>query len=789
MKFHQYLAKNSIIGLLSLLVTLLILAGCVYFYMELQLPDVDTLKDARMQVPLRIYSSDNQLIGEYGGMRRVPVTLNQVPKPLIDALIATEDRRFFEHPGVDFIGLLRASKELVITGQKTQGASTITMQVARNFFLTPKKTFSRKINEILLALKLNSTFSKDKILELYLNKIYLGQHAYGVASAAQIYYGKTLNQLTLPEMAMIAGLPQAPSRDNPIVNPTAAKDRRNHVLERMLEDGYINTKTYKTAIAAADDASYHGPRVQVQAPYVAEMVRNVIAQEYGDAAYTDGLQVYTTISSHLQQQANTALRNGVLAYDQRHGYRGAEKHLDGFSSTWRQKLATMTTINGLLPAAVTTVSSRSLQAMLANGQTINIPWAGLSWARKSMNNGQYLGSTPKNAGDVAKSGDVIRVQKNTDGQWQLSQLPNAESAIVSMNPNDGAILALTGGFDYERSNWNRVIQANRQPGSNFKPFIYAAALAKGYTLATIINDAPVVINDTGHNLWRPQNDDLKFYGPTRLRLGLVRSQNLTSIRLLQLIGLDYAINYAGNFGFDPKTLPHGLSLALGTANLTPLQMVTGYSVFANGGYRVTPYFIQQVKDDAGRVIYSAHPTTVCNDCAPNITQMPTGNQVAPRVINADVAYLMTVAMQDVIQEGTAKSAKIMNRADIAGKTGSANNQIDAWFSGFNHNIVTTVWVGFDDPRSLYEYGAKAALPIWIQFMEAALKDQPEAVMQQPNDIVSVRINPATGLLASADEADAIFEVFRKEYVPTQSGPTGDQTSSFAAGNNADAQLF
>jgi penicillin-binding protein 1A len=769
MKFLNYIAKNSITTLLSLLISLLILAGCVYFYMVLQLPNVDALKDARLQVPLRVYSSDGKLIAEYGQMRRSPVSLAQIPKPLIEGVIATEDRRFFEHSGVDFIGLIRASKELIITGQKTQGASTITMQVARNFFLTRKKTFTRKINEILLALKINSTFSKDKILELYLNKIYLGQRAYGVAAAAQIYYGKTLDQLTLPEMAMIAGLPQAPSKDNPITDPVAAKDRRNHVLERMLEDGYINQKTYAEAIQAPITASYHGTQVGINAPYVGEMVRDAMVAQYGDAAYSDGFAVYTTVDSTLQKAANKALHDSLISYAKRHGYNGAEANWGEASSAnmadWQGRLGEAPVINELIPAVVTTVQDRSLQALLANGHTINLPWSALAWTNRP------------NARAIAKPGDLIRVE-HADANWQLSEVPKVEGALVSLDPKNGAIYALVGGFNYEKSNFNRVTQALRQPGSSFKPFIYAAALDKGYTLATVINDAPIVLNDTGQagHLWRPQNDDLKFYGPTRLRSALMRSSNIVTLRLLQLIGIPYAIDYATRFGFDRKQLPASLSMALGSADVTPLQMVDAYAVFANGGYRVAPYFIQSIKSGNGKVIFTAQPDTVG------------GNPAAPQVIPSDVAYLMTSALQDVIRHGTGRSALVLKRADIAGKTGTSNNQMDAWFSGYNGNIVTTAWVGYDQPQSLYEYSWRAAMPVWIEFMRNALAGQPETQYVMPSDIVMVRINPNTGLLANPDQSDAIFEMFRKATAPTQESSAQD-ANTLNNGDSADAHLF
>lgn len=764
MSLLRYFAKHFIFTAMSLLFSLLILVGCAYFYMVFKLPDVAALKDTHLQVPLRVYTRDGQLIAEYGAMRRNPVALNQVPKPLLNAIIATEDQRFFEHPGVDFIGIVRAARELLITGQRSQGASTISMQVARNFFLTPEKTFSRKINEIMLALKINSTFSKEMILELYLNKIYLGQHAYGVSAAAQIYYGKSLNELTLAEMAMIAGLPQAPSKENPIVNPAAAKIRRDHVLARMLEEHYIDQAAYDQAINAPIATYYHGPKITVDAPHIAEMVRNVVYQQYGDAGYTQGLRVFTTIDGHLQQNANNALRDGLIAYDRRHrGYRKPEGNLGPIPtdfSSWENALGDAPEAEGFIPAAVTKTESNAIHAILANGLNITIPASGFSWARRS------------NANTFLKVGDVIRVLSKDNG-WELTQIPQAQGALVSLNPADGAILALNGGFNGSDTGFNRAIQANRQPGSNFKPFIYAAALSKGYTLATIVDDAPLAINDTGdpNNLWRPENDDKIFRGPVRFRTALTKSINLATIRVLQLVGIPYAIDYATHFGFSKENLPPFLSLALGTASVTPIQMATAYSVFANGGYHVTPYFIHQIQAENGGVLYQSNPPTV-----PEYTTTDSNLPPATRVIEPDIAYLMNNVLQDVIRSGTGYAAKALKRNDIAGKTGTTNRLVDAWFSGFNRHIETTVWVGYDlQTKSLGEHGSQVALPIWIDYMQVALAGQPEEQLQPPNNIVSARINPNTGLLAQPEQEDAIFEVFRADTVPSEEAAIQPQT--------------
>lgn len=774
---------------MSLGVSLLILFCVGFFYLELQLPNVDALKNMQLQVPLKVYTDDGQLIGEFGEIRRSPVPLAAVPKGLINAVLATEDQRYYEHPGVDVFGLFRATVAFVTTGRPTQGASTITMQVARNFFLTRKKTLGRKLKEILLAVKIDHEFSKDKVLELYLNKIYLGQRAYGVAAAAQIYYDKNLDQLTLPEMAMIAGLPQAPSRDNPITNRQAATDRRNHVLQRMYELGYINKSEYETAIATPDDAGYHEQRISVYAPYVAEMVRAAMVEHYGEeAAYTQGFKVYTTLNSRLQVAADAALRNGLIAYDHRHGYRGPEKNLGGKPdiADWQEELQDIPVYNYLKPAAVIQVGSNSAQALLANGQVIEIPWQGLSWARRYIDN-QYLGKTPQQASDVVKVGDVIRVQLDKNGQWEMTEVPKAEGAIVSIDPNTGKILALSGGFSFQQSHYNRVIQAERQPGSNFKPFIYSAALDKGFTLASVINDAPIVMNDNG-TIWRPVNAELKFNGPTRLRVALIESINLASIRLLRAIGINYAINYVSRFGFDPDKLPHGLSLALGSGVVTPMQIVSGYATFANGGFRVTPYIIDSVKNTNDQLIYQSHLPQVCDQC----------QNAAPRIITAQNAYLITSALQDVIRKGTGEGAgTALQRNDVAGKTGTTNDKNDAWFSGYNRNIVTTVWIGFDAPQSLYEYGARAAIPIWVDFMRQALQGVPETPFPQPPGIVTMKIDPATGAVASPDQKNAIFEVFNQTNLPasqtaTAAGPAasgnsnGTTTPASPSGNDSTA---
>jgi penicillin-binding protein 1A len=739
------------------------------------LPSVAVLKDVHIQMPLQIFSSDDKLIAEVGDVKRIPITLKQVPQQLIQATLATEDQRFYDHPGIDILGLARAAIVLLATGEKRQGGSTITMQVARNFFLTSKKTYLRKFREILLALKIDHIFTKDKILELYFNKIFYGNRAYGIAAAAKIYYGKNLNQLTLPEMAMLAGIPQAPSKNNPLANPRAALKRRNHVLERMLEEKFIDRKTYYRAIAAPITARYHGFKVSLHAPYVTEMVRQIMLTQFGKKIYDHGYIVYTTIDSRLQKAANQAVFDAILAYDQRHGYRGAEQNIGAPTlstlKNWIKILRRTPSVNRLQPALVVSVTANSADILLKTGNVETIKWQDMQWARREIirNNQEYLGTRPKYASDILHVGDLIRIQPNSDNTWHLAQIPKVESAFVSLNPKNGAILALVGGFNFYNSSFNRAIQAQRQPGSSIKPFIYSAALQKGFTLASLVNDAPIVVKNSGweNNIWRPENDTRKFYGPTRLRVALNHSRNMVSIRLLQQIGIPYAIDYLTRFGFKREQLPPTLSLALGTAEVTPLEMATAYSVFANGGYKVTPYFIDRVVDfNTQQIIYHANPQIAANDDLQQ-TDIKQQDKTAPRVISSQNAYLINSALLDVIQHGTGKNALVLHRSDLAGKTGTTNSQKDAWFSGFNSNLVAIAWIGFDKPRSLYEYAVNAALPMWIDFMKTALQNQAEASMLQPSDIITVRIDKTTGLLAEANNQNAIFEIFRKEYIPTQ----------------------
>jgi penicillin-binding protein 1A len=718
------------------------------------LPDVESLKTVQLQIPLRIYTEDGLLIAEYGQKRRIPVQYKDIPQPLIDGILATEDQRFFEHPGVDMFGLGRAALQLLKTGQKAQGGSTITMQVARNFFLSRKKTYLRKFNEILLAIKIDRELPKEKILELYLNKIYLGNRAYGVATAARVYYGKKLKNLTLAQMAMIAGLPQAPSSQNPIANPKAALKRRNHVLSRMLEEEKISKEAFLEAIKQPITAKYHQKKVEVYAPYVAEMIRQSLYEHFGKDAYNRGYKVYSTVNSQLQKAANTAVEDSLLSYEKRHGYKGpvAKFKLQGNESNngFDSLLANFPIISDLIPVLITDVNLENLQVYSKTKELLSIPAQSFKWAFPAREQTVKLNSK-------FSKGEVIYLRKDRD--WELAQIPDVEGALVSITPTNGAIKALVGGFNFQKSKYNRVTQAKRQPGSSFKPFIYAAALNKGLNLATIINDAPIVVDDPSLvEAWRPHNHNREFYGPTRLREGLIRSRNLVSIRVLELTGIDYSINFLKNFGFDANDLPRSLSLALGSLTLTPLQITKAYSVIANGGFAIDPYLINTIKNSRNQLILTAKPKTVCNDCV-----LPKEEQ-AKRVIDPEVAYLMDSALRDVIQNGTGRGAKVLARNDLAGKTGTTNSQLDAWFTGYAGGLATSVWVGYDKPRTLNEYAAKVALPIWVSYMKAALKDKAIQLLKQPNNMVTLRINNQSGLRTTRLE-NSRFEVFRKENVP------------------------
>ena len=833
----------------------------IYMYLKPGLPSVESLRDIRLQTPLRIYSADMKLIGEFGEKRRSPITIDQTPDMFIKAVLAAEDDGFYSHSGVSIKGLMRAARQLVASGSIQSGGSTLTMQVARNFFLSREQRFIRKFNEILLSLQIEQELSKDEILALYINKIFLGNRAYGFQAASHVYYGKDINELNLAQWAMMAGLPKAPSTYNPIANPSRALVRRNWILKRMLDLEFIDQDEYKNSITAPVTARYHGRDLDLSAPYVAEMARKEAVDLFGDAAYTDGYQVITTVDSRLQEAARDALQRGLETYDGRHGYRGPEQRLDpqllSDSDQLVDLLHEIPILGGLEPAVVTSVSPQSLNVQLRDRRVVEIPWEhGLSDIRPYVSE-NARGPRLQSAEEMFAPGDVIRLRHvvvsaeevaaelaqgqasgteisaesdtlaTTEGQdpfadpagqeateelptpqareeWHLSQVPAAQSALVSLAPEDGAIRALVGGYDFRQSHFNRVTQAARQPGSNFKPFIYSSAIEKGYTAASIINDAPIIFEETNlKDVWRPENSSGDFLGPIRLRQALYLSKNLVSIRLLQALGIDYALNFVENFGFDRSKLARNLTIALGSSALTPLEIARGYAAFANGGFRIEPYLVDQVMDVHGEMVYKALPLTVCRDCPEvgsegqpqaepldlggvqheavahsqeeeplelrtlPVAPLHAGEQArprAPRAISAETAFIMDSMLKDVIKKGTGRKALAMKRGDIAGKTGTTNGPRDAWFSGYSPHLATSVWVGFDSNSELgkNEYGGSAALPIWIDYMTTALEGLPERHLPQPDDIVTMRIDPRTGLRTSRG---GIFEIFRANRIP------------------------
>ncbi|GLR07814.1 carboxypeptidase/penicillin-binding protein 1A [Mixta theicola] len=805
---------------------LLILAVCcillgvgsvygLYKYIEPQLPDVNTLKDVRLQTPMQVYSADGELIAQYGEKRRIPLTLSQMPPELIKAFIATEDSRFYEHHGIDPIGIFRAASVALISGHASQGASTITQQLARNFFLSPERTLMRKIKEAFLAIRIEQLLSKDEILELYLNKIYLGYRSYGVGAAAQVYFGKNIDRLTLSEMAMIAGLPKAPSTFNPLYSHARALARRNVVLSRMLAQNYITQRQYIEARSEPLEASYHGPEIAFSAPYLTEMVRQEMLKRYGDNAYNDGFKVYTTVTHKLQLAAQEAVRNNVLDYDMRHGYRGPANILWRVGeSAWDRtrilkNLKTLPVYGPLWPAVVTTANGNEATALMRDGSSVSLTMEGVRWARPYKSDTQQ-GATPRSVTQVLQPGQQIWVRK-VENSWWLAQVPNVNSSLISLDPHDGAVRALVGGFDFNQSKFNRVTQALRQVGSNIKPFLYTAAMDRGLTLASILNDVPISRWDAGAGSdWRPKNSPATYDGPIRLRQGLGQSKNVVMVRAMRAMGVDYAAEYLQRFGFPAQNIVHTESLALGAASFTPLQMARGYAVMANGGFLVDPYFIKKIESENGETLFENHPRIACPECnlpviygetkksvalgeesvenvavsqenshpavpqpvlqqvgadRPDATQ-----QYAPHVINTPLSFLIKSALNSNIfgepgWMGTGwRAGRDLKRKDIGGKTGTTNSSKDAWFSGYGPGVVTTVWIGFDDHRrdlgrstasgaiddqiSGYEGGAKSAQPAWDSFMKAALDGVPEQPLTPPPGVVTVTIDRSTGKLAN-----------------------------------------
>ena len=828
-----------------------------YYYLKPALPSVAEMRDIPLQIPLRIYSRDGRLIQQIGEKRRTPVAYNDIPELVVRAFLAAEDDRFFQHPGFDYQGIMRAGMAMLTTGSRAQGGSTITQQLAREYFLTRDRTFVRKAKELILAVQIESSFSKQQILELYLNKIFLGQRAYGVAAAAEVYFGKTLKELSIAEAATIAGLPAAPSRLNPVSSPDQARDRRGYVLRRMLELDFISEAEFAAALDTPVESKLHGPKLDLEAPYVAEMARDEAVRRLGETATTDGYQVITTIDSRLQRAAGNALRIALQEYDRRHGFRGAITRVDINSLTaaeTRQErsdpstedetvdnrlqniLRTYPVFGDLHSAVVTRIypqrtsngpAANSAEFFVRDTGYITVPWDSIKW--RPFVNDNAVGAAPATVSDMLAPGDIVYL-RDTEKGWQLSQVPAVQGAVVAMDPQDGATAALAGGFDFYQSKFNRATQALRQPGSSFKPFIYSAALDNGFTVSSIVNDAPIVLDASGgQDAWRPQNYSRKFYGPTRLREGLVRSMNLVTVRVLMKIGIKKALKHLQPFGFDDAALPPNLSLALGSGGASPWLMAQAFSGLSSGGYGVKRHIIDRILDAEGNLIYEASEPMACEPCAPHwfderetvapetlaflnngepletqwnesaarttisdenaidpeipfyesaeammahalewrpdYTETPSfwseRNQ-ADRIVSQQNAYIVYDMMRDVIRRGTGQRAKALGREDLGGKTGTSNDRRDAWFGGFNSELVGVAWVGFDDDaRTLGEgeEGGRTALPMWINLMDVALNGTAEAPLMQPPGIVSMRVSRNSGQLAGAGSPDAMFEIF------------------------------
>ncbi|WP_440903133.1 penicillin-binding protein 1A [Catenovulum sp. SX2] len=793
----------------------------VYLHFKDELPSVNTLKQVEFQTPMKVYSADGKLISQFGEKRRIPLQFEQIPQPLIDTLLATEDARFYSHQGVDVIGIFRAAFAVLVSGNKSQGASTLTMQVARGFFLTRDKTYIRKIKEIFIALHIEQELTKEEILTLYINKVELGYRAFGFGAAAQVYYGKDLSELNIAQFAMLTGLLKAPTAYNPLRNPERAKFRRDTVLWRLKETKHLTDAEYRAAIQQPLTAKYHGAQIELDAPYIAEMVRQQMVERFGEEiAYTKGYQVYTSITAKAQIAAQQALRENLHNYDERHGYRKPASPL------WQQDEAAWTEEKiaqhlekqsefGLLTAAVVTAVDDELkrfQFIDKNKHYAWVEWSGMSWARAFIDD-DHQGEAPQLPSEIVTVGELIYLRKQNETQWQLSQFPDASSALVALNPTNGAIIALSGGYDFYQSEFNRVTQAKRQVGSNIKPFIYSAALEHGFTLASIINDAPINQWDRQQGtVWRPRNSPPVYDGPTRMRTALAKSKNVISVRLLRSVGLDNVVNHLAQFGFSPHDLPKNESLALGSASFTPLELASAYTAFANGGFVVEPFLIDRVATPEGKVIYSANPKIACTECELSADEQQDEILPAKRAISAQNAFLIADAMQSTIWgggnwnkgtgwNGTGWRAQALKRTDIGGKTGTTNEAKDTWFSGYGPNIVVTSWVGFDDhTRALgstkpnpnlasdqvfgKEFGAQTALPSWIEFLKVVLDGREKQSVALPDNIVSVRIDNETGKLTTSADHTSLFEYFIRGTAPdsyVERDPLPDILNAEAAG--------
>lgn len=827
-----------------------------YYYVKPELPDVATLRDVELQTPMQVFSQDGKLISQFGEKRRNPVSYDEIPRHLVEALIATEDSRFYDHPGIDPIGITRAAIVVAMSGSAKQGASTITQQLARNFFLSNEKKIMRKIKEIFIAIHIEQLLSKEEIMELYVNKIFLGHRSYGFGAAARVYFGKDLPDLTLSEIATLAGMPKAPSTMNPIYSLERATNRRNVVLGRMLDEKYITQEEYDEARAEELVSKYHGAEIELSAPYVAEVARAWMVERYGEDAYTSGMKVYTTVDSTLQDAANRAAITNLLNYDERHGYRGAEKVLwQTEQAAWDQEqivkhLKSQPTYGDLTPAVVTKVDAQRAHVWVKNQGEGVIEWQGMNWARKFLTDDRQ-GPAPSNAQEILAVGEQIWVRSETISgkeataeeseeatevanaaptNWRLSQVPNANTAFVAMNPDNGAVLSMVGGFNFVHNKFNRATQSIRQVGSGIKPFIYSAAIDKGLTLASLINDAPINQWDKSQGTaWRPKNSPPTYVGPTRLRIGLAQSKNVMAVRVLREVGLDDTRNYLTRFGFDIDEVPRSETIALGAGSLTPMKVAQGYSVFANGGYYVEPFYISRVESPFGDVEFEASPKVVCHqDCEANLETDPVADefaeqdvdaetQYAPQVISEQTAFLVREMMYSNIWgggnwregtgwNGTGWRAQPLKRRDIGGKTGTTNDSKDTWYSGYGPGIVATVWVGFDnhnrnlgrtknnsnlgkDQITGAEAGAKTAQPAWVDFMGLALKDVPAQRKEIPEDIVRVRIDRDTGLLTNKSDGSSMFEYFVKGTEPTEyiSERFGDDI--YSSSGDAEEELF
>ncbi|WP_423839928.1 PBP1A family penicillin-binding protein [Vibrio mytili] len=831
-----------------------------YQYVKTELPDVATLKDVELQTPMTVYSQDGKLIAQFGEKRRIPVAYEEIPQDLIHALIATEDSRFYEHPGIDPIGITRAAVVVALSGSAKQGASTITQQLARNFFLSNEKKLMRKIKEIFIAIRIEQLLTKQEIMELYVNKIFLGYRSYGFGAAAQVYFGKQIDELTLSEIATLAGMPKAPSTMNPIYSLERATARRNVVLMRMLDENYITQEQYEEARSETIEAHYHSAKIELSAPYVAELARSWAVKEYGEEhAYTSGLNIYMTVDSRLQDAANNSAVNNLLAYDERHGFRGPESVLWKSGETaWdteqiEKHLKKQPTYGRLLPAVVTKVDGKTAQVWVKNHQEQTIPWSGLNWARKYISS-ERQGYAPKSAQEIIAAGEQVWVRQlsssdkdgNTTQEWKLSQVPTANTAFVAMDPENGAILSLVGGFNFVHSKFNRATMAVRQVGSSIKPFIYSAALDKGLTLASLINDAPINKWDPGSgSAWRPKNSPPTYGGPTRVRIGLAQSKNVMAVRTLREVGLDETRQYLTRFGFDINHVPRSETIALGAGSLTPLKVAQGYSVFANGGYYVEPFYIARVENSFGDVLFEANPKTICQQNCPQMAKKYEGNRFAdefgehdvaiqrpatdnavenqenhyaPQVISEANAFLMREMMYSNVWgggswrdgtgwNGTGWRAQKLERRDIGGKTGTTNDSRDTWYNGYGPGIVAIAWVGFDDhSRTLgrssvntnlgkgqisgAESGAKTAQPAWIDFMKVALADKPEQPKHIPDNIVQVRIDRDSGMLTNKSDGSSMLEYFEEGTEPTEySGSFLEDTIYSNGTGGASEELF